>query len=372
MWLFIASAAALDLDSYRLAGAPWEAGGSLGLVSPEVGEPGQWSAGVAGVYAHEPAPGLIDGLGTVRIAGAWVPVEHLRLELELAAHAAVITGTGQLGALGDAELRARVPVAHLGHGPVGFALAVQPVLALPLGNASLGVGAGSVGGGLTVPAGLHLGHHVRVDANVSVLATRPAAVGELALGSWFGYGAGVGVDLPADLHVGAELTGRVDLVGAVGPEDAPLDAGVSVAWAQPSGLGVALGGNLGLLEGPGAPAARVVLAIGFVEHAAPAAPTPRTVADTDADGLPDERDLCLAEPEDVDGTRDLDGCPDLDDDGDTVVDAEDLCRGIPGPARFQGCFDGDGDGVGDAQDACPSQPGTADGCPGPAPFTARR
>ncbi len=45
--------------------------------------------------------------------------------------------------------------------------------------------------------------------------------------------------------------------------------------------------------------------------------------DRDSDGIPDEEDQCLHEPEDLDGFEDHDGCPDEDNDLDGIPDAED-------------------------------------------------
>jgi outer membrane protein OmpA-like peptidoglycan-associated protein len=51
----------------------------------------------------------------------------------------------------------------------------------------------------------------------------------------------------------------------------------------------------------------------------------RAPADTDRDGVPDDRDRCVSQPEDHDGFRDEDGCPDPDNDGDGFADANDRC-----------------------------------------------
>jgi hypothetical protein len=87
-------------------------------------------------------------------------------------------------------------------------------------------------------------------------------------------------------------------------------------------------------------------------------------ADRDDDGIPDEGDLCPAEP----GFGPSLGCPDGD--GDGVADAEDACPDQVGVREERGCpsateEDRDGDGVPDAEDACPDEPGLAqgDGCP---------
>ncbi len=60
-------------------------------------------------------------------------------------------------------------------------------------------------------------------------------------------------------------------------------------------------------------------------------------ADTDGDGVPNYVDGCDDQPEDRDGFADADGCPDPDNDGDTVVDSSDLCPSVPGPVETQGC-----------------------------------
>jgi OmpA-OmpF porin, OOP family len=63
-------------------------------------------------------------------------------------------------------------------------------------------------------------------------------------------------------------------------------------------------------------------------------------------------------------------CPNLDDDGDGVPNAQDRCPTVKGPPENQGCpdTDRDGDGIPDRLDKCPDTPGTAeyDGCPPPA------
>ena len=51
-------------------------------------------------------------------------------------------------------------------------------------------------------------------------------------------------------------------------------------------------------------------------------PADEKAPDADGDGIPDELDQCPNEAEDVDGFQDDDGCPDLDNDGDGISDAE--------------------------------------------------
>jgi outer membrane protein OmpA-like peptidoglycan-associated protein len=63
--------------------------------------------------------------------------------------------------------------------------------------------------------------------------------------------------------------------------------------------------------------------------------------DSDSDGIIDSQDRCPNEPEDRDGFKDDDGCPDLDNDHDGVPDDIDEC---PDDAEERG---GDGDGCPD-------------------------
>lgn len=122
-------------------------------------------------------------------------------------------------------------------------------------------------------------------------------------------------------------------------------------------------------------------------------PRERPPADSDGDGVPDNRDHCPGTPpgvpvndkgcpdSDGDGVADnLDRCPDTlpgtpvnefgcpDSDGDGVPDSRDKCPNTPAgvAVNAEGCPDSDGDGVADNLDACPAtpqgQPVMADGC----------
>jgi outer membrane protein OmpA-like peptidoglycan-associated protein len=82
-------------------------------------------------------------------------------------------------------------------------------------------------------------------------------------------------------------------------------------------------------------------------------------ADTDKDGILDADDKCP----DVAGPAEFNGCPDSDADG--IQDKVDACPNIAGIAKFNGCPDTDGDGVSDKEDGCPTVAGSAafGGCP---------
>jgi outer membrane protein OmpA-like peptidoglycan-associated protein len=157
-------------------------------------------------------------------------------------------------------------------------------------------------------------------------------------------------------------------------------------------LSVGLGGGLGLLEGVGTPAWRALVEVAWVYDPAseqplnsgpgvvPVAvgatvPVPVRAPDPDLDGIVGASDLCPNAPEDTDGFRDDDGCPETDNDGDNIEDARDKCPAAPedvdGNEDDDGCpdLDDDRDQVPTPDDQCPRMPedrdGVADedGCP---------
>jgi len=97
--------------------------------------------------------------------------------------------------------------------------------------------------------------------------------------------------------------------------------------------------------------------------------------DRDHDGISDKTDGCPDEPEDLDGFKDDDGCPDPDNDGDGIADRDDKCpdlaEDVDGFEDQDGCpdLDNDQDGIPDTTDRCPNEPedfdgeADTDGCP---------
>jgi outer membrane protein OmpA-like peptidoglycan-associated protein len=81
-------------------------------------------------------------------------------------------------------------------------------------------------------------------------------------------------------------------------------------------------------------------------------PDAAPLTDTDHDGIPDVKDACPTEPEDLDGFEDTDGCPDPDNDHDGILDADDRCPNEP--ETYNG-FEDD-DGCPDAKDRGPTTP----------------
>lgn len=136
--------------------------------------------------------------------------------------------------------------------------------------------------------------------------------------------------------------------------------------------GVAAG--TGVTPGYGTPDARFIAGLTYTPERYPAPPPP---ADTDKDGVTDDKDQC---PQAAAGDRPhpkKPGCPEPPDtDKDGAYDEEDACPAVAGVAsedpKKNGCpADTDGDGLADAEDACPDKPqGEAPdpknpGCPAP-------
>ncbi len=221
-------------------------------------------------------------------------------------------------------------------------------------------------------------------AHLAAFAGYKVKVGSARLGPYVAiddevvYGAGAGFTLVPDwLRLNAELNGN----SIVGPGRKKitrtlvteslltgLEANANLLLTTPTGFAMVLGGGAGLTATPGVPAARGFLGLSYL---------PITRSDPDSDGIRGAADACPQDPEDMDGFEDLDGCPDLDNDGDGVPDLADHCpskaEDADGDEDEDGCPDDDGDrdGVDDAHDDCPKQPEDVDqykdedGCPDP-------
>jgi len=148
-------------------------------------------------------------------------------------------------------------------------------------------------------------------------------------------------------------------------ESYPLEAMAAGALHLRHGLSAVLGAGAGLIRAIGSPQFRVLAGVRWMPN----------MNDTDGDGVRDGDDACPTQPEDRDGFRDADGCPDPDNDEDLIPDRLDRCPDQPEDKdSYQdddGCpeEDNDGDGIPDIRDHCPFKAETKngfkddDGCP---------
>jgi outer membrane protein OmpA-like peptidoglycan-associated protein len=170
--------------------------------------------------------------------------------------------------------------------------------------------------------------------------------------------------------VGPEVWGTTVFDDAFGKRTTPLEGLLGAHYAPIEQVRFGAGVGTGLTRGYGAPEARVLFGIEFMDS---------IVTDRDGDGIKDKDDACP----DVKGVRNDDpsknGCPpeETDRDHDGVLDKDDACVDVPGittnDPSTNGCpSDRDKDGIYDRVDACPDDPGvkTSDpktnGCP---PYT---
>lgn len=269
--------------------------------------------------------------------------------------------------LGDLRLLPRVSVLDPSQFPVG--LAVVGEVRLPTGDADSFLGERGVLVAPRLAVERSFGP-VRLLGNVGWRFRRHGQYLNLYVDDELTLGAGAVVDLP-DLGRLSDVQALAEMHLST-PSSAPFNfsqadslktpwevlVGARTRIHGPWGLELNVGRGIGLDGGYGREAFRVMLALRYEE----------TSVDSDGDGVPDSRDKCPTEKEDLDGFQDDDGCIDPDNDGDGVVDGEDGCPDKPGPKELKGCpadQDTDGDGIPDHLDACPQKPGPKEynGCP---------
>ncbi|HEY3356675.1 MAG TPA: thrombospondin type 3 repeat-containing protein [Polyangia bacterium] len=198
----------------------------------------------------------------------------------------------------------------------------------------------------------------------AILRARSQYLGE-DLSHQLMYSAAIGYDIGRKVVVRPviEISGRHGFNSYQDTSPLELSGGVKVIvqrmWE------ITVGGGGGLIGGIGAPQARGFIGVAFNPD----------FRDRDGDGIPDVFDECPDQPEDKDGFKDADGCPDPDNDGDGIPDEQDKCPNEPedfdGFQDEDGCpdLDNDHDGIPDIRDACPfdAEDGLApkpdDGCP---------
>ncbi len=195
--------------------------------------------------------------------------------------------------------------------------------------------------------------------------------GNFEYGNLATLGLGLSIRALDALDIVAETYGTYQMDGA-------SDAGQKMSQEIIGGIKLFIEKNSYLMMGGGSrafstgfEAADVRLVLGFVFEP--------SIGDRDGDGYKDDVDQCPDEPEDFDGFKDEDGCPDPDNDDDGILDINDRCPNIPedrdGDQDEDGCPEGkkdgdrDGDGILDSRDKCPDDPEDkdgfedADGCP---------
>ena len=270
--------------------------------------------------------------------------------------------------LGDVAVRAK---AQLLEGTVGFAGALD--VTAPTAKDGQFAGTDLPTAHVQGLLGIRSGRRLSLALNGGFLARQATQFLLLEQGSELTYGAAVGLRVLDKVAIVGEASGALGVVGAEGkvsPFELTLGLRVrasraaTVAVGGGSGLGKAVGvadlrGFLSLVIAPGGSKIEPVKII--------VPPPPRDTRDNDGDGVVNADDACPDDPEDQDGFKDDDGCPDADNDGDGFLDGDDKCpleaEDKDGFQDDDGCIDGDndGDGILDVDDKCPNVAEDKDG-----------
>ncbi len=329
-------------------------------------------------YANKPLVHYVDGEPTDLVVKDLLTMDlqaaigfgMVDLAIDLPIHLAV-GGEGYAGwndafsgsAVGDLRLLPKVRFLDPDKKGIGLGLALP--LTFPTGNSDRYVGRRTVTFSPTLLVTGHVGMF-RLGGNLGYRIAGVDEVDDLTAGKAFLYRVAASVQPVDALTVGAEIYGEAHSI----PRNNPAEwlAGVTV---QPvSGLGISLAAGTALGRGYSSPEGRIVFGVGY---------TPSKAKDTDEDGIPDKKDECPEDPEDIDEFEDSDGCPDIDNDGDGILDVNDGCPNIAenvnGWEDEDGCLDTipdtDGDRLLDNVDRCINDPEDVDtfedddGCPDP-------
>jgi hypothetical protein len=232
-----------------------------------------------------------------------------------------LTPPAHEAALGDARLSARYrfvgdvrkDALSNDDGP-GLALMVTGIV--PGGDEGAYLGEGAYRLEAQLIADMHLlGFGVGANLGVRHRSEKRELLGQ-RIREELTFGAALRVPIPP-LH---PLLAVVEVRGATDFKSAATTAveGQLGLWLPLGELALVLAGGPGFTGGIGAPGVRVLAGIWY----APAE------SDSDHDGVPDDRDECRPLPEDHDGFKDEDGCPDPDNDNDLIPDADDLCPNV--------------------------------------------
>ncbi|MFE8601144.1 OmpA family protein [Archangium violaceum] len=273
-------------------------------------------------------------------------------------------GVSRFG-FGDVRLQPRVFLLLPEEFPVGVALTAEVRLPTGDGNSFLGEQSVLIAPRIAVERAFG---PVRVLGNLGMrLRPQHGQYLNLYVGNEVTFGGGAVVDLPnvgrftdvqaiAEMHLATPATAPFNFSQADSLKTPwGVLGGVRAHFYGGWGFELNVGRGVTIGSGYGREELRVMFALRYDE----------TFIDSDGDGVPDSRDRCPMEAEDLDGFGDNDGCPDPDNDGDGITDGEDQCPNSAGSKADGGCGDSDGDGIPDGQDLCPfmAGPKSYDGCP---------
>ncbi|MBI2893965.1 MAG: OmpA family protein [Deltaproteobacteria bacterium] len=351
--------------------------GGLGIL-PVAGDDG--TNFVEGLYSGVFSFNL--GLFNAAVVGVQLPVIIGQGEFEGSIAGLDSSGSGEntktlldLQDLGDVTLHTKFRLLRVERNPIGLAAVLQ--IGFPTGNSrSFAAEPGfSIWPMLVLDVEPTRRFRASLNAGYRLVTGEGSIVGagdqEIEYGSQLTLGAGLSYQLVlGTLDLVAESYANTLQTDMFKPRATPVEAigGLKVFVERNSYL--YLGGGIGVTNGFSAADQRLFLAFIFEP----------SIGDRDGDGIKDDVDRCINDPEDFDQFEDEDGCPEPDNDRDGILDVDDECPLIPedrdGEEDEDGCPEGnegdrDGDGILDNVDQCPDEPEDRDnfedeeGCPDP-------
>lgn len=357
-----------DVDTYTPASSTVYGQGTLQAESPLlVGE--GFSGGILAAFSDSPVVRNFDNGQQQEAVSAMLPFnlyggytlgETARIDAFLPVYGFVDAPINNFSgpAMGDLRLQGVVPLWAMDE---VLNLGVVPRIGLPTGNRSAATFTGIAASLDLAASGIVPDLPLGWVANLGISAAPGSDLEGVGLGSSFDVTGGAWWQASESFRLGGELDLLAGLVQGNAGGNATSTGHIFAQQVLPSGLAMNLGAGTGLIAGLGAPSYRVTFGVSYAQ----------LVRDADKDGIPDEEDGCIDNPEDFDGFQDEDGCPELDNDMDGIEDLTDNCPNDPedldGYDDADGCPDpdNDADGVLDVDDRCPMDEGTASngGCP---------
>ncbi len=355
---------------------------------------GTWAAWGTFEYANQPLVqfeqlstgetfrnAMLEHLFGLHVGGQWAPDERVAIVADVPLWFTSVGLEGPQGvAMGDIGLS--VPVGLLLPKDLGndlhLGVSVVPYLNFPSGATKRFLGAPTVSGGGSVVGSLSKG---LFSGGVQIGAEGQGGteIGGIAWGSQLIYGGSFGMQVDELVGLHLEVNGRHVFSAQERPGvGTPLELALTARGRGYTGLRLHAGLAAGLTPGASAAVVRAFLGGGWTfgkDMERTLEVVEEAPIDTDQDGLVDVSDACPEEPEDFDGFKDEDGCPEADNDADGIVDTDDACPLDPEDIdRFEdedGCpdTDNDADGFADVDDTCPDvpedgeNPNPEDGCP---------
>lgn len=360
----VASAEPRNLDVSIFDPTPSTAGTSFQLVTPGIGATGDVTASALVTYAAHPlvlASAQADDVAianrmTLMLGGAWAVTDRV----ELGAHLPLFVQSGDAldpqMAAGTPELRSDGRGNLTLHAKVRFTneLAAIASITPPTASDDRFAGQDGTSAHLLVVAGLRLAPRLAAVLNFGGVARPESRFASYIERSGVVWGAGGRYALRDSIALESELFGELVPGGhldAMGHASMTATTELLVGahdrldpWFE---VGVAIG--RGITGGPASPAFRGLVTLTFLPstlrfvHVEPpqiidgtpktpvAAALPAHVADSDGDGIPDDRDSCPTQPETINGNADDDGCPD---EGESLVRLTTIEVELLAPVRF--------------------------------------